>query len=254
MDTPNQNEQVDIEDVVVEYIELEADDSNDTNITPTIEKTPGQQTWAEEPIKEPAEKSAEKPTEEPAEEFDYQSAEMAGIDRKRNFIREIFTYLMIIAAAFLVSVFLSRFVIINTHIPSNSMEATISAGDRLIGYRMAYTFTKPQFGDIVIFLYPDDRSQTFIKRVIGVPGDVVEIINGELFINNHRISEDYIKEPMVGSFGPYEVPEHSYFVMGDNRNVSDDARFWENTYVNEADIIARAWFRYSPNFTNLWNQ
>jgi signal peptidase I len=131
------------------------------------------------------------------------------------------------------------------------MDPTINVNDKLIGFRLAYLFKDPQRGDIVIFKYPDDESQIFIKRIIGVPGDKVEIVEGVLYLNDKPTYEQYIKEKMYGNYGPYEVPDDCYFVLGDNRNVSEDARFWQNTYVTRKQILAKAWFKYSPGFSSI---
>ena len=80
-----------------------------------------------------------------------------------------------------------------------------------------------------------------------MPGETVNIVDGTVYVDGKQIKEDYLKEEPQGSFGPFEVPENSYFVMGDNRNNSNDARFWENTYVTEDKIIAKAVIKYWPN-------
>ena len=134
-------------------------------------------------------------------------------EKKRHIVKEIFTYVMIIAIAFGIAFILNKFIIINAHVPSSSMESTINTGDKLIGFRLAYLFKEPERGDVVIFRYPDDESQIFIKRVIGLPGDKIEIADGRLIINGEAMVEDYVKEPMTGSFGPYEVPEGCYFML-----------------------------------------
>ena len=172
-------------------------------------------------------------------------------EKKRHIVKEIFTYVMIIAIAFGIAFILNKFIIINAHVPSSSMESTINTGDKLIGFRLAYLFKEPERGDVVIFRYPDDESQIFIKRVIGLPGDKIESVDGRLIINGEAMVEDYVKEPMTGSFGPYEVPEGCYFMLGDNRNISQDSRYWKNTYVSRKNILAKAWFRYSPSFTKI---
>ena len=199
------------------------------------------------------------PDEMAEESFDYQAAEFTRtaaekkLFRTRYIMKEIFTYVIIVAAAFLVAMLLNSFVILNAHVPSSSMASTINAGDRLIGLRLAYTWSEPERGDIIIFLFPDDETQLYVKRIIGIPGDTVMIVDGTLYLNGEACEETYIREPMVGTYGPYEVPEGSYFVLGDNRNISEDARYWDNTYVTEEQILAKVWCRYSPSFTNLWN-
>lgn len=168
---------------------------------------------------------------------------------KDNLLKEIRSYVIIIVAAVLVAVFVNTFIISNTRVPTGSMENTIMCGNRLFGNRLAYKTHKPKRGDVVIFKFPDDETgkTNYIKRVIGLPGETVNIVDGVVYIDGKELKEDYLKEKPQGSFGPYEVPEKSYFVMGDNRNNSSDARFWENTYVTEDKIIAKAVIKYWPN-------
>lgn len=173
------------------------------------------------------------------------------MNRRRKFIKNLYIYLIIIVSAVALAFLINRFVIINAHVPTESMDPTINVNDKLIGFRLAYLFKDPQRGDIVIFKYPDDESQIFIKRIIGVPGDKVEIVEGVLYLNDKPTYEQYIKEKMYGNYGPYEVPDDCYFVLGDNRNVSEDARFWQNTYVTRKQILAKAWFKYSPGFSSI---
>ena len=101
---------------------------------------------------------------------------------------------------------------------------------------------------IVIFRYPDDESQLFIKRIIGLPGETVEIIDGKIYIDgsSQPLQDVNTKETPLGSFGPFKVPENCYFVMGDNRNNSLDSRYWKNTYVRRDEILGKAIFRYWP--------
>ena len=173
------------------------------------------------------------------------------MNRRRKFVKNLYIYLIIIISAVALAFIINRLVIINAHVPTESMDPTINVNDKLIGFRLAYLFKDPQRGDIVIFKYPDDESQIFIKRIIGVPGDKVEIVEGVLYLNDKPTYEQYIKEKMYGNYGPYEVPDDCYFVLGDNRNVSEDARFWQNTYVTRKQILAKAWFKYSPGFSSI---
>ena len=128
-------------------------------------------------------------------------------------------------------------------------------GNRLFGNRLAYIKDDPKRGDIVIFKYPDDESQLFIKRVIGLPGETVTIIDGKVYIDDSTepLYEPYLAQEMLGTFGSYEVPQGAYFVMGDNRNYSLDARFWNNTYVYKDKILGRALFRYYPSIGKIEN-
>ena len=159
---------------------------------------------------------------------------------------EILSYIKILAVAIIVAFLFTRFIIVNAQVPSGSMENTILTGDRLIGFRLAYLFHEPERGDIVIFKYPDDESQNFVKRVIGIPGDVINIRNGYVYVNGEMLEENYIREPMNsdGEDLTYVVPSGSYFMLGDNRNNSKDSRYWTNTFVSKDKIIAKVSFRY----------
>ena len=162
--------------------------------------------------------------------------------------RELFQWVAAIVAAVLIALAIDNFVIVNAQIPSGSMENTIMTGDRVIGNRFAYSFSDPQRFDIIIFRYPDDESQLFIKRIIGLPGETVEIQDGKIYLNgsDEPLEDVQTKETMVGSFGPYTVPENSYFVMGDNRRVSLDSRSEEVGTVSEDSIVGKAFIRLYP--------
>lgn len=165
-----------------------------------------------------------------------------------NWIKEIASLIgtMVMAAA--VVFLLKEFIIINAYIPTSSMENTIQPGDRVIGNRLAYLVREPVRGDIVIFKYPDDETQLFVKRVIGLPGEKVTVEEAKVYVNGKLLEEDYLKEEWTLGNGPYtfEIPEGSYLVLGDNRNNSKDARYWDETYVAEDKILGEAVFRYWP--------
>lgn len=168
--------------------------------------------------------------------------------RKTSLAKELFQWAAVIVIAAALALFINSFVVVNAQIPSGSMEDTIMPGDRIFGNRLAYAFSEPERFDIIIFKYPDDESQLFIKRIIGLPGETVEIRDGKIYLNGSEEPLDDVetKEPMEGSFGPYTVPEGCYFVMGDNRNNSRDSRYWEHTFVSEDEILGEAVFRYWP--------
>lgn len=167
-------------------------------------------------------------------------------DKKGTVLQEILSYIKILAVAVIVAFLFTRFIIVNAQVPSGSMENTILTGDRLIGNRLAYLFEEPERGDIVIFKYPDDESQNFVKRIIGVPGDVIQISDGHVYVNGEQLEEDYLREPMNsdGEELTYVVPADCYFMLGDNRNNSKDSRYWNNTFVSKDKIIAKVSFRY----------
>lgn len=163
---------------------------------------------------------------------------------------ELVSWIMYFAVAIIIALFLKTFVIINATVPTGSMENTIMTNDCIMGFRLAYTISEPKRGDIIIFKYPDDETQKYVKRIIGLPGDNIYIENGEIYINGSvtPYQESYLKEEWVIANGPYEfqVPEDSYLVLGDNRNNSLDARYWTNKYVTKDKIIGKALFVYFP--------
>ncbi len=169
--------------------------------------------------------------------------------QERDILKEIMSWFGIVIAAFISAFIITNFIIINAKIPTGSMENTIMAGDRVIGFRWSYLFSNPKRGDVVVFKFPDDESQNYVKRIIGLPGETVEIKSGIVYINGVALEENYLKEtPYRENFGPYEVPERHYFMMGDNRNRSADAREWTNKYVAKNKILGKVKFRYYPSF------
>ena len=169
----------------------------------------------------------------------------------KSLVREILEWVGVIAAAVLISLSINSFLIVNATVPSSSMETTIMANDRIIGNRLSYLFGDPARGDIIIFKNPDDESVLYIKRLIGLPGERVEVRNSTVFINGDPLDEPYLNVETLGEFGPYVVPEGAYFMMGDNRNDSADSRYWKNTYLYRDGIVGKALFRYWPKVSAL---
>ena len=165
-----------------------------------------------------------------------------------NWKKELLEWLKILLAAAAIALFINTCVIANTRVPSDSMETTIMAGDRFGSH--------PQRGDIVIFKHKAEpgRDQTrLVKRVIGLPGETVDIRDNRIYINGSEtpLEEPYLPEPMETDDRHFEVPEGCYLMLGDNRNVSADARMWEDPYVPETDISAKVFFRYYPGFKRV---
>ena len=162
--------------------------------------------------------------------------------------KEIISWIQIIVAAVVIALFLDNVIIANSRVPTGSMENTIMSHSRVIGSRLAYINSEPERGDVVIFKFPDNREVYYVKRVIGLPGETVNVVDGKVYINDSQtpLDEPYLPEPMEGSYGPYTVPEGCYFMMGDNRNNSLDARFWKNQFVPKKDIMAKVLFCYYP--------
>lgn len=181
--------------------------------------------------------------------------------------REIVSYVIIVIAALLCASLINEYVLFNNEVPTGSMKPTIVEGSRLFSYRLAYLNDDPERGDIVVFNYPVDESQYFVKRVIGLPGEKVEIIDGKVYINDEALDESaYLTSQGTGNFGPYYVPEDSYFMLGDNRNGSSDSRAWnlraleaglvvdeehDYTFVHKDKIISKAGIQYYPKIKVL---
>ncbi|MCR4430888.1 MAG: signal peptidase I [Tepidanaerobacteraceae bacterium] len=165
---------------------------------------------------------------------------------EKDFKNEVLEWIKAIAFALVLALAIRGYIFEPMMVPTGSMIHTIEIGDRILVNKFIYRFEPLKRGDIVVFKYPDDPSQTFVKRLIGVGGDVIEIKNGVLYRNNVAVQEPYLKEPMVGNFGPYRVPEGYYFMMGDNRNNSKDSRFWVNKFVPRKLIVGKATYRIWP--------
>lgn len=178
-----------------------------------------------------------------------------------NLKKEIFSWIKIFIIAVVIAFVVNNCIIMNANVPSGSMMNTILKGDRMIGLRTAYWFSDPDRGDIAIFENPDYKEngslaedKYYVKRVIGLPGDKVVIKNAKIYINDSEkpLNESYLPEEWLYVNGQdevleYKVPKDCYFMLGDNRNNSNDARFWTNTYVKRDKILAKAEFKYWSN-------
>lgn len=129
-------------------------------------------------------------------------------------------------------------------IPSGSMIPTLLPRDRVFVAKFWYSFADPKRGQIIVFRYPLDPKRDFVKRLIALPGETVEIVEGTVLIDGEPLQEPYVKNHDSLSFGPLKVPEGHYFMMGDNRPHSQDSRFWG--FVPEANIKGPAFIRYWP--------
>ena len=171
---------------------------------------------------------------------------------KDSTAKELFQWLIAILAAVAIALFVDNFLIVNAQIPSGSMENTIMTGDRVVGNRLSYLTKNPERYDVIIFKYPDDESQLFIKRIIGLPGETVQIMDdGSIYINGEKLEENYgmevIKPETIGRAAePIELGDDEYFVMGDNRNNSSDSRTDMVGNIKRENIIGKAWLRIWP--------
>ena len=153
-----------------------------------------------------------------------------------------------VGAAFVIN----RTIIVNAMVISGSMENTIMTNDRIMGNRLSYLFKEPERLDVIVFIWPDDPEDfPYVKRIIGLPGEKVEIINGKVYIDDSPAPLDenfYLPEEMKGSYGPYTVPDGTYFVLGDNRNRSQDSRDWITKFVPCENIMGKVILRIFPTF------
>ena len=157
----------------------------------------------------------------------------------------------IIAIALALALFIRAFVAEPRFIPSDSMLPTLQIGDRLVVEKISYRFRTPATGEIVVFDPPQQlqiqgyaKDQAFIKRVVGTPGQTVEIQDGKVYLNDRPLDENYIAEPPAYEMKKAQVPEDQLFVMGDNRNNSNDSHVWG--FLPKQNVIGHACFRFWP--------
>ena len=182
-------------------------------------------------------------------------------------------YAEAILMALLLALFIRTFIVQAFKIPSGSMIPTLAIGDHILVNKLSYgiripflekylvEFGAPARGDVIVFIYPEDRSKDFIKRVIGVAGDNVEVRNKKVYINGKAVEDSHAHfegyDPQLGgtvngdNYGPKVVPEGHVFVMGDNRDRSYDSRF--RGYVSLSEVRGKAFLIYwSWDGTDRW--
>jgi len=153
----------------------------------------------------------------------------------------------ILVLAILLSLVLRAYIVEARVIPSGSMLPTIQLNDRVLVNKFIYRFQQPERLDVIVFEPPVETGQKedFIKRIIALPGDEVEVRGGQVFINGEALTETYLFEKPLYRFGPVTVPANSYFVMGDNRNHSYDSPLW-NAWLTFDHIKGKAFYTYWP--------
>lgn len=158
-----------------------------------------------------------------------------------------------IVIAFILAFLIKTFIVGSFWIPSGSMEPTLQVSDRILAYKIFYGLKYVKRGDIIVFKYPLNPRKDFIKRVIGLPEDIVRIRNKKVYVNGKLLNEPYVVHRDAwergfprDEYGPVQVPENSLFAMGDNRDSSEDSRYWG--FVPADNIVGRAIVIYWP----LW--
>lgn len=165
--------------------------------------------------------------------------------------KQIWDNLKAIAIALIIALFIRFFIAEPRYIPSDSMFPTLEVGDRIVVEKVSYYFSSPDFQEIVVFHPPEllqnfgyDSDQAFIKRVIGTSQETIAVREGKVDLNGMKIEEPYLKEPPNYQLSPIQVPKNKLFVLGDNRNNSNDSHVWG--FLPESKVIGRAVFRFWP--------
>ncbi|MEO0518622.1 MAG: signal peptidase I [Cyanobacteria bacterium P01_A01_bin.116] len=170
---------------------------------------------------------------------------------KRGWRKGLIENVRLVAIALFIATIIRIFIAEPRFIPSPSMVPTLAVGDRLLVEKVSYHLHEPRQGDIVVFQPPPQlqeygykTSQAFIKRVIGLPGQTIQVSQGQVIVDGKPLREDYIQETPNYEMPPVQVPEGSLFMMGDNRNDSNDSHVWG--FLPEENVIGRAVVRFWP--------
>lgn len=147
----------------------------------------------------------------------------------------------------LIYVVVRTFLFENYRVLGRSMEPTLENDQFLVVNKLAYRLYQPQRGDIVVFTDPTSQERKLIKRIIGLPGELLEIVDGQVLVNRQPVDEPYITATWHSNRPPVTVPEGQYFVLGDNRNNSSDSRTWG--MLSDGFIVGKAWLSYWPPAT-----
>ncbi|MBQ7943592.1 MAG: signal peptidase I [Lachnospiraceae bacterium] len=171
-------------------------------------------------------------------------------NQHKSFIKklawELWDTAKLLIIALIIATLLKNTVVASAYVPTGSMEGTVVTGSRIFINKLAYTVAEPERGDIVSFYCPDEPDTLYLKRIIGLPGDTIEGIDGYVYINGTILVNDYSDILLNKDFGPFVVPEDSYFMLGDNRVNSWDSRYWDNPYVSRDAIIGKATIEFYP--------
>ena len=174
---------------------------------------------------------------------------MGSKEGKFGIVREVLSFFLYVAIVVGITFLIIHFVGQRTYVSGSSMENTLSDGDNLIVDKLTYRFSDPKRFDIIVFPYKYEENTYFIKRIIGLPGETVQIVDGTIYINGEVLDESYGREVMKNSgmaADPITLGEDEYFVLGDNRNDSTDSRDPSVGKIKRNQIIGRAWVRIWP--------
>ena len=172
-----------------------------------------------------------------------------GKEKSRGIAGEILSFLLYVVGVVGITFLIIHYVGQRTYVSGSSMENTLSDGDNLIVDKITYRFSDPKRYDIIVFPYQYEENTYFIKRIIGLPGETVQIVDGIIYIDGEALQESYGREVMKNSglaADPVTLGEDEYFVLGDNRNDSTDSRDPSVGKIPRDRIIGRAWVRIWP--------
>ena len=172
-----------------------------------------------------------------------------GKEKSRGIAGEILSFLLYVVVVVGITFLIIHYVGQRTYVSGSSMENTLSDGDNLIVDKITYRFSDPKRYDIFVFPYQYEENTYFIKRIIGLPGETVQIVDGIIYIDGEALQESYGREVMKNSglaADPVTLGEDEYFVLGDNRNDSTDSRDPSVGKIKRNQIIGRAWVRIWP--------
>jgi signal peptidase I len=223
-------------------------------------------------------------------EDEFKPMDMQKDKKKKSLIDELVSWAKMIVIAAVLALVFTQFIIINATVPTGSMENTIATGSRIMGLRLSYLFSDPERFDVIVFKFHlddelaevksgstadiEDRDINYVKRIIGLPGETVKINEGKIsvykgdkLVKGPFDESEYFDEEWYYKAGPYEftVPKDSYFVLGDNRNHSQDTRDWydllflndkckyDELFVKKEDILGKVYFTYFPDLKWIAN-
>ena len=178
------------------------------------------------------------------------------LDVKKELWQEVISWAKTIIFTLLLAFAINNFVIVNAVVPTGSMEDTIQVNNRIVAFRLSYLFREPRRYEMVVFRGPPGDRTLYVKRILGLPGETLHIRDGHVYINGSDVPQrsEFVKGTLFGDFGPIDIPEGEFFVLGDYRAISVDSRQWEEINIPRGRILGRVIFRYFPGFSNLTNK